>query len=52
LSLSTYVLVPVFLFLAVWLPCCTSDIVFPLLFVRPEDRPPCRHCRRHFDAKS
>ncbi len=23
-----------FLFLAVWLPCCTSDIVFPLLFVR------------------
>lgn len=25
----------VFLFLAVWLPCCISDIVFPLLFVRP-----------------
>jgi hypothetical protein len=24
----------VFLFLAVWLPCCLSDIVFPLLFVR------------------
>jgi hypothetical protein len=23
-----------FLFLAVWLPCCTSDIVFPLLFVK------------------
>lgn len=23
-----------FLFLAVWLPCCTSDIVYPLLFVR------------------
>ncbi len=23
-----------FLFLAVWLPCCMSDIVFPLLFVR------------------
>ena len=23
----------VFLFLAVWLPCCFSDIVFPLLFV-------------------
>ena len=23
-----------FLFLAVWLPCCTSDIVFPLLFIR------------------
>lgn len=24
--------IPVFLFLAVWIPCCTSDIVFPLLF--------------------
>jgi len=23
-----------FLFLAVWLPCCVSDIVFPLLFVK------------------
>jgi hypothetical protein len=34
----------IFLFLAVWIPCCTSDIVFPLLFVKPEDRPPCEHC--------
>ena len=25
-------LITVFLFLAVWVPCCTSDIVFPLLF--------------------
>ncbi|TET25341.1 MAG: hypothetical protein E3J67_04115 [Dehalococcoidia bacterium] len=24
----------IFLFLAVWLPCCVSDIVFPLLFTR------------------
>jgi hypothetical protein len=24
----------VFLFLAVWIPCCTSDIVFPLLFTK------------------
>jgi len=23
-----------FLFLAVWVPCCTSDIVYPLLFIR------------------
>jgi len=29
-----YVTVFVFLFLAVWLPCCISDIVFPLLFVK------------------
>jgi len=35
---------PVFLFLAVWVPCCTSDIVFPLLFVKPGDRGSCRHC--------
>ena len=25
-----------FLFLAVWLPCCISDIVFPLLFVKSQ----------------
>jgi hypothetical protein len=25
-----------FLFLAVWLPCCLSDIVYPLLFLRKE----------------
>ena len=24
----------VFLFIAVWVPCCLSDIVFPLLFVK------------------
>jgi len=30
----TLVMMPVFLFLAVWVPCCTSDIVFPLLFCR------------------
>lgn len=24
----------IFLFFAVWLPCCLSDIVFPLLFIR------------------
>lgn len=24
----------IFLFLSVWIPCCTSDIVYPLLFVR------------------
>jgi hypothetical protein len=23
-----------FLFLSVWIPCCTSDIIYPLLFVR------------------
>jgi len=23
-----------FLFLSVWIPCCTSDIIYPLLFIR------------------
>jgi hypothetical protein len=26
----------IFLFLAVWIPCCTSDIVYPLLFASKE----------------
>jgi len=29
-------LVFLFLFLAVWLPCCVSDIVFPLMFTKRE----------------
>ena len=40
-SAWTVVAIPVFLFLAVWVPCCTSDIVFPLLF-----------CRDHRDGKA
>ncbi|MDY6914567.1 MAG: hypothetical protein SVT52_08950 [Planctomycetota bacterium] len=32
LGMSSIMLIPAFLFLAVWVPCCTSDIVFPLLF--------------------
>jgi hypothetical protein len=31
-------LVFVVLFVAVWIPCCTSDIVFPLLFTTKEKR--------------
>lgn len=31
-DMTRLAIVPVFLFLAVWVPCCTSDIVFPLLF--------------------
>ena len=33
MNLITIIAVFVFLFLAVWLPCCLSDIIFPLLFV-------------------
>jgi len=44
----TIVLVPVFLFLAVWIPCCTSDIVFPLLFCKDaRDGLACRHDHHH-----
>lgn len=34
ISLLFYTVLFVFLFAAVWLPCCISDIVFPLLFVK------------------
>ena len=33
------------LFIAVWLPCCVSDIIFPLLFVRSPDVP--LRCHHH-----
>ena len=33
-QLFTYLAIFLFLFLAVWLPCCISDIVFPMLFVK------------------
>lgn len=34
MSLLFYPVVIVFLFLAVWIPCCMSDIIFPLMFVK------------------
>ena len=34
LSWFAYIIIFLFLFLAVWIPCCVSDIVFPLLFVK------------------
>jgi hypothetical protein len=37
LSLMMFIGVFAVLFIAVWLPCCISDIVFPLLFVRSSD---------------
>jgi len=40
-GVMTILLIPIFLFLAVWVPCCTSDIVFPLLFSKePGSRVP------------
>ena len=34
MTLTLYLVSMVFLFFSVWLPCCISDIVFPLLFVK------------------
>jgi len=36
LTLTMGISIGLFVFLAVWIPCCTSDIAFPLLFVRRE----------------
>lgn len=33
LSFLSYIVIFIFLFFAVWFPCCLSDIIFPLLFV-------------------
>ena len=34
LTWSSYVAVFFFLFISVWIPCCISDIAFPLLFTK------------------
>ena len=37
ISFTAALIIIPFLFIAVWLPCCVSDIVFPLLFVRKKN---------------
>ncbi len=32
ISVITFSIVTLFIFIAVWVPCCTSDIIFPLIF--------------------
>jgi len=34
MSIAIYIPIMIFLFISVWLPCCISDIVFPLMFVK------------------
>ena len=41
IDIWTGIVVSVFLFVAVWIPCCTSDIVFPLLFAGKASRQEC-----------
>ena len=36
-SWSSYIVIFFFLFISVWIPCCISDIVFPLLFVKSDN---------------
>jgi len=38
ISVFSAIVIFIFLFIAVWLPCCISDIVFPLLFVKPSTK--------------
>ncbi|HBG61700.1 MAG: hypothetical protein A2Y03_01795 [Omnitrophica WOR_2 bacterium GWF2_38_59] len=33
-----YIVIFLFLFIAVWIPCCFSDIVFPLLFIKKNSK--------------
>jgi hypothetical protein len=42
----------IFLFLAVWIPCCFSDIVFPMLFVKDKKNfRGCSHCHKEKEGK-
>ena len=43
ISILTGIGIFIFLFIAVWLPCCFSDIVFPLLFADSEMKIPHTH---------
>ena len=37
-NVLTYIGLFIFLFIAVWLPCCFSDILFPLIFINKKDQ--------------
>jgi len=34
MGFGAYIGIFVFIFVAVWLPCCVSDIIFPMLFIK------------------
>ena len=52
ISWGIYFVIFLFLFLAVWLPCCLSDIVFPLLFIRRVATPDEKAYTNHHHAKN
>lgn len=39
-----YVSIFLFLFIAVWIPCCLSDIIFPMLFIKGDEK---KHLQNH-----
>lgn len=42
-GISLYFWILILLFFSVWIPCCFSDIVFPLLFIKGHDKDcPCK----------
>ncbi|MCK4352250.1 hypothetical protein KAW65_02465 [candidate division WOR-3 bacterium] len=38
INLALFAITFLFLFLGVWIPCCTSDIVFPLSFIKENEK--------------
>jgi hypothetical protein len=44
-SILFYFLIFIFLFIAVWVPCCCSDIVLPLIFIGKEHKGECE-CKK------
>lgn len=45
IGIPIYIEITFLLFLSVWLPCCFSDIVFPLLFSTDKDVEKCTCCK-------
>lgn len=54
MTMAAALVIFITLFISIWIPCCISDIVFPLLFVEPdlEMEGPCTdHARHSHDHK-
>lgn len=47
ISMSVYFAVLFLLFISDWIPCCFSDIVFPLLFIKDNDCESPKNCCNH-----
>ncbi|MFP3937446.1 MAG: hypothetical protein ACLFVW_03820 [Phycisphaerae bacterium] len=52
IDVVTALVMSAFLFIAVWLPCCTSDIVFPLLLTGKVDHHHGKHSRDEKDEST